>query len=97
MNARVVHVINSILVGCGVAFYLYLVSPVPSVRGDWPMWEVIALAGGCGIGLYWYRARKPRHKPVPPGQCRKCGYNLTGNVSGRCPECGTPTGDTKSG
>lgn len=22
--------------------------------------------------------------------CRKCGYNLTGNVSGRCPECGTP-------
>ena len=23
-----------------------------------------------------------------PGQCRKCGYNLTGNTSGRCPECG---------
>ena len=21
--------------------------------------------------------------------CRHCGYNLTGNVSGRCPECGT--------
>lgn len=21
--------------------------------------------------------------------CRKCGYTLTGNVSGRCPECGT--------
>lgn len=21
--------------------------------------------------------------------CRKCGYDLTGNVSGRCPECGT--------
>lgn len=21
--------------------------------------------------------------------CTKCGYNLTGNVSGRCPECGT--------
>ena len=25
------------------------------------------------------------------GLCRSCGYNLTGNVSGRCPECGTPT------
>jgi hypothetical protein len=25
-----------------------------------------------------------------PGNCRHCGYNLTGNESGRCPECGTP-------
>jgi len=24
------------------------------------------------------------------GLCLHCGYNLTGNVSGRCPECGTP-------
>ena len=24
----------------------------------------------------------------PPGHCR-CGYDLRGNVSGRCPECGT--------
>ena len=22
--------------------------------------------------------------------CEKCGYDLTGNESGRCPECGTP-------
>ncbi len=28
-----------------------------------------------------------RHGP----HCRECGYNLTGNVSGRCPECGTAT------
>ena len=26
-------------------------------------------------------------KPVKPGHCR-CGYNLTGNTSGVCPECG---------
>ena len=26
-----------------------------------------------------------------PGACRACGYDLTGNVSGRCPECGRPT------
>jgi predicted RNA-binding Zn-ribbon protein involved in translation (DUF1610 family) len=24
-----------------------------------------------------------------PGFCQECGYNLTGNVSGVCPECGT--------
>ena len=24
-----------------------------------------------------------------PGCCPTCGYDLTGNVSGRCPECGT--------
>lgn len=27
-----------------------------------------------------------------PGHCRTCGYDLTGNQSGRCPECGTPLG-----
>lgn len=26
------------------------------------------------------------------GHCTKCSYNLTGNTSGVCPECGTPTG-----
>jgi hypothetical protein len=26
----------------------------------------------------------------PSGHCRECGYNLTGNVSRVCPECGTP-------
>jgi hypothetical protein len=35
--------------------------------------------------LFWWLDRRR------PGLCRECGYNLTGNVSGRCPECGTPT------
>jgi len=31
-------------------------------------------------------ARRPRMKA---GHCTQCGYNLTGNASGTCPECGT--------
>jgi len=32
-------------------------------------------------------------KPPAP-KCHKCGYNLRGNVSGRCPECGQPVSRT---
>jgi hypothetical protein len=35
-------------------------------------------------GFLWMRHR--RRKKC--GQCRSCGYCLTGNVSGTCPECG---------
>ena len=31
-----------------------------------------------------------RPKRRPPHGCRKCDYDLTGNVSGVCPECGEP-------
>jgi hypothetical protein len=30
------------------------------------------------------------------GACQHCGYDLTGNVSGVCPECGTPVGHKES-
>ena len=29
-----------------------------------------------------------RFHRIPPGHCQKCGYDLTGNESGTCPECG---------
>jgi hypothetical protein len=29
---------------------------------------------------------------VAGGSCLNCGYNLTGNLSGRCPECGVTIG-----
>jgi hypothetical protein len=32
------------------------------------------------------RARRARR-----GGCSICGYNLTGNISGVCPECGMPS------
>ena len=36
--------------------------------------------------------RDPDYRPFGPGHCQKCGYNLTGNVSGVCPECGEAVG-----
>jgi len=36
-----------------------------------------------GLAVHFVRAPKP-------GCCWTCDYDLTGNVSGRCPECGTP-------
>ncbi len=52
-------------------------------------WHLTAgVAGAAAICLIpsWLHHRRRR---IPPGHCQKCGYNLTGNVSGRCPECGT--------
>jgi hypothetical protein len=46
-----------------------------------PIWPLILLLAGPVI-LCWRL-----DKPAQAGLCR-CGYNLTGNVSGVCPECG---------
>jgi hypothetical protein len=41
----------------------------------------------------WRRRRRYR----AAGECRQCGYNLTGNLSGFCPECGTAIGEVGRG
>ena len=46
-----------------------------------PLWLFLGLAA-VPTSFFWWRSRPRR------GHCRKCGYDLTGNVSGRCPECG---------
>ena len=44
--------------------------------------------------LFWFW---PHARGTSPGHCRKCGYDLTGNVTGRCPECGTPVTTPSAG
>lgn len=44
------------------------------------------LAAGLLTAVCWWAGRR---RPVK-GYCSSCGYDLTGNVSGTCPECGTP-------
>jgi hypothetical protein len=49
----------------------------------------LLMTTGCVLGLL---------RPVPrtPSACEKCGYDLTGNLSGVCPECGRPTCSAES-
>ena len=49
-----------------------------------PLWLLFLLAT-VPTGALWWSDRRRR----PDGHCTRCGYNLTGNISGVCPECGT--------
>jgi hypothetical protein len=50
-----------------------------------PLWAVIALTAILPVAWGTLRSAERRR-----GGCPTCGYNLTGNTSGVCPECGTP-------
>src|SRR5262245_14553949 len=55
---------------------------VPSWRWSVRLWLPLVLSAVCTAWLWL----GDRDRPVPGHCC--CGYDLTGNVSGRCPECG---------
>lgn len=44
---------------------------------------------GLKVGLMGVRDEEVE-RILGPYRCRKCGYSLIGNLSGVCPECGTP-------
>lgn len=50
-----------------------------------PVWTMMTPFGVL-LGLSYWTERRQRRLSV----CSACGYDLTGNVSGICPECGTP-------
>ena len=52
-----------------------------------PLWVPLGMA--CAIT--WWCLVQPRLRALRQAAgalCRRCGYNLTSNVTGRCPECG---------
>jgi hypothetical protein len=48
-----------------------------------PCWLLLA-----PVGLILVLCTFPQARELGGGLCSKCGYNLTGNASGVCPECG---------
>ena len=65
-------------------------APNPHLGRRWavalPLWIPFLLVT-VPTAILWWRDRRR----ISPGHCQKCGYDLTGNVSGVCPECGEPT------
>lgn len=49
---------------------------------------LISIAAVFMLNLWWYTPPQDRHEPglVP---CPRCGYDLRGQTTCRCPECGT--------
>lgn len=51
---------------------------------------LIASTGLAVLMQRWVMRRRRQGWPPVYSICEQCGYNLTGNTSGTCPECGTP-------
>lgn len=67
-----------------VSLWTMLWDDPPALRFDWR-------CANCG---HRFRARANDTTGRPRGgeYCRRCGYRLTGNLSGVCPECGRAVG-----
>ncbi len=70
-----------------VPFVLFALGPPPAPpisRVLIPLWWLLFALSAMTVILWWFDRRR-----TPPGHCQKCGHDLAGNVSRRCPECGT--------
>jgi hypothetical protein len=77
---------NTFQVRRGFLKKLHLVFSLPRKEGGW---LVVPLGSPMLILISFASWRFWRRLSYPLGHCQSCGYNLTGNESGKCPECGT--------
>lgn len=66
--------------GCEQGYYMNSYHTMNGINLLWPFSIFVS-----GFFLMERGVREARKGHL----CHRCGYNLTGNVSGRCPECGT--------
>jgi hypothetical protein len=71
-----------------LALPLWLTEHFTGWRLDAIIRVVFWLGPGSLYGFLVYRGR--RFRPPKHNECARCYYDLTGNTSGICPECGTP-------
>lgn len=94
--------VGGLLLGIGA-----LVLPVmlnTGIQGNGSLADIIiCVAGGlpllvAGLVSWWmYVTMRWEDAEVGGRYCVQCGYDLTGNVSGRCPECGLArAGDSRA-
>jgi hypothetical protein len=74
-------------------FLATLVATVSVARGPLPVLfaAVLPTLAAVTVWVCWDRPdeiRRQRQERRAKGLCERCGYDLTGNVSGVCPECG---------
>ena len=86
-------IVSLMLIGAGSLFGDAILSgPVTGSTDRKWFGMAIAIAGtlaGIIVLVYYFKTANQR-RSHPPGHCLTCGYNLTGNTSGKCPECGEP-------
>jgi len=83
--------VGLLLIMEAVALFTSLAKPMTWFRAWMPLlfgalvftpWEILFLR--------WLLTTDAARKRRERNECPTCGYCLTGNVSGTCPECGTP-------
>ena len=81
--------LRSMVLLCGLL--AVMLAAAVAVHGGLPVMPAVA-APTVIAAFLWYRWDRPhelRRRRRAMGLCVGCGYDLTGNVSGVCPECGT--------
>ena len=79
----------AMILGVSAALVSLLWMSVVPISGPYVLGPGFKIASMCALAVAGLLGKLWYGRKFPPGHCVKCGYNLTGNVSGRCPECGT--------